>query len=42
MSHDFQENKPPLFKTWAGWYIFVAAMLVAEIVLFYFMTLRFS
>lgn len=42
MDQDVQNNRPPLFKTWTGWYVFVAAMLVVEIILFYFLTVTFS
>ena len=41
MNNDLN-NKPPLFKSWMAWYVFVAAFLVAEIVLFYFLTAKFS
>jgi len=42
MTENSNNTKPPLFKTWMGWYIFVLLFLVAEIALFYFLTNTFS
>ncbi len=33
-----QNEQPPLFKKWPHWYWLVLAVLVAEIVLFYFIS----
>lgn len=35
-------NKPPIFRNWSHWYIFIVAWLAALIVLFYFFTKHFS
>lgn len=36
------KEKPPLFKSWTGWYVFVVAFLVVLIVLFYLFTQKFA
>ena len=35
-------DKPPLFKTWRGWYVAVIAFLVIEIIFFAWITQQFS
>ena len=37
-----ENDKPPLFNSWNGWYIFVVLFLVLLIVFFYFFTKRFA
>jgi len=34
-------DKPPLFRSWTGWYIAVALFLAAEIILFALITEHF-
>jgi hypothetical protein len=36
-----KENKPPLFKSWKGWYLAVIIFLVLQIVLFTIITEHF-
>jgi Mg2+ and Co2+ transporter CorA len=36
------EEKVPLFTKWSYWYILVAAFLLLNILLFYFLTKHFS
>jgi hypothetical protein len=35
-------EKPPLFKSWAGWYILILGVLFVQIIVYYLLTLRFS
>ncbi len=35
-------DKVPLFKTWRQWYVFIVAILVLQIVLFYLITQHFA
>jgi hypothetical protein len=43
MSEHINDNeKPPLFKTWQGWYWLVILFLAGLIVFFYFFTKRFA
>jgi hypothetical protein len=35
-------NKPPLFKSWASWYVLVIIFLVLLIFLFYLFTKKFA
>ena len=35
-------ERPPVFKTWNGWYIMVITVLVAQIILFIYFTKYFS
>lgn len=37
-----ESEKPPLFKSWKGWYITLVAALVVLIALFYWFTVSFS
>ncbi len=37
-----QNDKPPVFKTWAAWYMLVLIFLVLQIVLFIYFTKYFS
>jgi hypothetical protein len=37
-----QNDKPPLFNSWAAWYVLVILFLILLIVLFYFFTKTFS
>jgi len=37
-----ENNKPPFFKNWNGWYISLIAFLVVLIVLFYLFTENFK
>jgi hypothetical protein len=36
------DDKIPLFKSWTGWYIFVAVFLVILIILFGLLTQKFG
>jgi hypothetical protein len=36
------QDKPPIFNSWKGWYITVFAVLVAEILLFLWITNSFK
>src|SRR5688500_4637985 len=35
-------EKPPLFKTWSGWYLLVLSVLVLQIIIYRIVTLAFS
>ncbi len=35
-------EKPPLFKSWNGWYVMILSVLVVQIVVYYLLTIRFS
>jgi hemoglobin-like flavoprotein len=37
-----EDDKSPILKTWRNVYIFIAAVLVAQIVLYYFFTKNFE
>lgn len=38
-----QENdKPPIFNSWTGWYVLVLLFLIVLIIIFYFITKRFA
>lgn len=34
-----KEEAVPVFKSWKGWYLFLVALLVLEVVFFYLLTL---
>lgn len=36
------EEKPPIFKTWKGWYALVIGLIVLQIILFAQLTKLFS
>lgn len=36
------DNRPPLFKSWHAWYLFVVLFLIAQIILFYYLTKLYS
>ncbi|WP_262888656.1 hypothetical protein [Chitinophaga solisilvae] len=38
----YDEEKPPLFRSWGYWYVLVIAWLALLIVLFYLFTKTFS
>ena len=40
--NESQNNKPPLFKSWTGWYVLVILFLVLLIILFYLFTKKFA
>ena len=42
MSSEPDHERPPVFGTWRGWYIFLIAVLVAQIAIYYWLTLRFA
>jgi hypothetical protein len=42
MSIQSEQGKPPLFKSWKGWYTFVLLILLAQIIFFYWLTRQFS
>ncbi len=35
-------EKPPLFKSWTGWYVLILSVLVVQIILYQILTLAFS
>lgn len=35
-------EKPPLFKSWTGWYVLILSVLVVQIILCQILTLAFS
>ena len=35
-------EKPPVFKSWKGWYMLVLAVLVLQIILYRILTMAFS
>lgn len=37
-----ESDKPPLFKSWTGWYVLVLAILVVQIIIYRLITLAFS
>jgi hypothetical protein len=37
-----ESEKPPLFKSWLGWYVLVLGVLVLQIVLYRILTVAFS
>ncbi len=39
---DTPQDKPPLFKTWRGWYILVLGVLFIQIVLYFWLTQSFA
>ena len=36
-----QDEKPPVFKSWSGWYWLLIGVLVLQIILFYWLTATF-
>jgi len=40
--NEIKNDKPPLFKSWTGWYVLVILFLVTLIVLFKLFTKKFS
>ncbi|MFM9907887.1 MAG: hypothetical protein ACKVOW_00990 [Chitinophagaceae bacterium] len=41
-SSNNDQEKPPLFKNWKGWYLMVILFLMVLIVVFYLVTKHFS
>lgn len=39
---DPYSERPPVFRSWKGWYVFLVAVLVVQVVIYYWLTLRFS
>jgi hypothetical protein len=39
---DKTEDRPPLFKSWKGWYILVLGVLVVQVILYYWITRVFA
>lgn len=37
-----EDEKPPLFASWKGWYAALAAALVLQIIIYYLITIRFT
>ena len=37
-----ENNKPPLFKSWKGWYLLLVGVLLAQIIIYYWMTSKLS
>jgi hypothetical protein len=42
MSKTHLEDKPPVFKSWRGWYWLVLGVLAVQIILFYWLTNSFK
>lgn len=36
------DERPPVFKSWKGWYVTLVAVLIAQIILFIYFTKYFS
>ncbi len=36
------EEKPPLFRTWRGWYLALIVALLAQIIFYYWLTRLFA
>lgn len=39
---DSENEKPPLFERWSGWYVTLAVALVVQIIIYYLITASFS
>jgi len=37
-----KEERPPIFKSWRGYYRFLLFFLLLQILIYYFLTLRYS
>lgn len=37
-----ESEKPPLFKSWMGWYILVLGVLVFQVIIYHLLTVAFS
>lgn len=37
-----EEEKPPIFNSWKGWYLLVIGFLFIQIVIYFFITRSFS
>jgi len=37
-----EENKPPVFKKWSGWYLLVIAVLIVQIIVYSLITNSFK
>lgn len=37
-----ESEKPPIFKTWTGWYILILSVMVAQIIVYRILTVAFS
>ncbi len=37
-----QNEKPPVFNSWQGWYVFVLFFLLLQILVYYFLTQHFE
>ncbi|HEX6223654.1 MAG TPA: hypothetical protein VFZ52_04560 [Chryseolinea sp.] len=42
MSNTHLEDKPPVFKSWKGWYYLILGVLVVQIILYYLLTNSFK
>jgi len=40
--NDLQEERPPFFKSWKGWYWLVIGVLAVQVVLYYLITIHFA
>lgn len=36
------EEKPPLFQTWNAWYRLILGVMLAQVIIYYLITLSFS
>ncbi|HZY83058.1 MAG TPA: hypothetical protein VFE50_26245 [Cyclobacteriaceae bacterium] len=41
MSEPTEENRPPVFKSWSGWYWLVASVLLIQIIVYTLITNSF-
>lgn len=35
-------DKPPLFKSWTGWYVLILSVLVLQIITYYVLTITYA
>jgi hypothetical protein len=42
MSDNYHEEKPPVFKSWRGWYWVVLGALALQILFYYWLTNSFN
>jgi hypothetical protein len=42
MKSEINSDKPPVFSSWKGWYVFLLAALLIQIILYYWLTIQFS
>jgi hypothetical protein len=37
-----ESEKPPIFKSWTGWYILILSVMVVQIIVYRILTVAFS